>query len=170
MFWTQIRQALVIYYIEYFIFILFAFSFFVFCGDYAGEGVLCFFVYIYASAYAYACAYTYAYVYVYTYTHAFAFAFAFAFAYVFLFLFRFRFWFQFFILICRCREFLFHTGKRLFGSRLICQGEARSSGFVFFYPHFPSSVRRGAASDRVVYRKHGYSAQPGGRTLFHDHL
>lgn len=42
--------------------------------------------------------------------------------------------------------------------------------FYVFYPHFPSSVRRGAASDRVVYRKRGYSAQSGGRTLFHDHL
>ena len=60
--------------------------------------------------------------------------------------------------------------KEVVRSRLICQGEARSSGFVFFYPYFPSSVRRGAASDRVVYRKHGYSAQSGGRTLFHDHL
>lgn len=145
-------------YLLYWMFYIYTFCFLFFCGGYAGEGVLCFFVYVYASAYAYV------YVYVYTYTHAFAFA------YVFLFLFRFRFWFRFFILICRCWEFLFHTGKRLFGSRLICQGEARSSGFVFFYPYFPSSVRRGAASDRVVYRKHGYSAQSGGRTLFHDHL
>ena len=49
-------------------------------------------------------------------------------------------------------------------------GRGAEQRFCVFYPHFPSSVRRGAASDRVVYRKHGYSAQSGGRTLFHDHL
>ena len=49
-------------------------------------------------------------------------------------------------------------------------GRGTEQRFCVFYPHFPSSVRRGAASDRVVYRKHGYSAQSGGRTLFHDHL
>lgn len=49
-------------------------------------------------------------------------------------------------------------------------GRGAEQRFCVFYPHFPSSVRRGAASDRVVYRKHGYSAQLGGRTLFHDHL
>lgn len=49
-------------------------------------------------------------------------------------------------------------------------GRGAEQRFCVFYPHFPSSVRRGAASDRVVYRKHGYSARSGGRTLFHDHL
>lgn len=49
-------------------------------------------------------------------------------------------------------------------------GRGAEQRFCVFYPYFPSSVRRGAASDRVVYRKHGYSAQSGGRTLFHDHL
>lgn len=49
-------------------------------------------------------------------------------------------------------------------------GRGTKPRFYVFYPHFPSSVRRGAASDRIVYRKHGYSAQSGGRTLFHDHL
>ena len=49
-------------------------------------------------------------------------------------------------------------------------GRGAEQRFCVFYPHFPSLVRRGAASDRVVYRKHGYSAQSGGRTLFHDHL
>ena len=49
-------------------------------------------------------------------------------------------------------------------------GRGAEQRFCVFYPHFPSSVRRGAASDRIVYRKHGYSAQSGGRTLFHDHL
>lgn len=52
-----------------------------------------------------------------------------------------------FILICRCREFFF-AGKRLFGSRLICQGEARSSGFVFFTRIFRH--RSGAAQRPTV--------------------
>ena len=38
-------------------------------------------------------------------------------------------------------------------------GRGTEQRFCVFYLHFPSSVRRGAASDRVVYRKHGYSAQ-----------
>lgn len=38
-------------------------------------------------------------------------------------------------------------------------GRGTEQRFCVFYPHFPSSVRRGAASDRVVCRKHGYSAQ-----------
>lgn len=49
-------------------------------------------------------------------------------------------------------------------------GRGTEQRFCVFYLHFPSSVRRGAASDRVAYRKHGYSAQSSGRTLFHDHL
>ena len=53
-----------------------------------------------------------------------------------------------FILFCRCREFLFHTGERPFGSRLICQGEARSSGFVFFTRIFRH--RSGAAQRPTV--------------------
>lgn len=38
-------------------------------------------------------------------------------------------------------------------------GRGTEPRFCVFYTHFPSSVRRGAASDRVVYRKHGYSVQ-----------
>ena len=138
-------------------FYIYIFCFLFFCVGYAGEGVLCLCLCLYLCLYP-------------------CFCFSFSFSFSFCLCFSLSVSVSALVLISVCYFYL--SLSRVFVSyrREVVRFPVDLSGrdteqrFYVFYPHFPSSVRRGAASDRVVYRKHGYSAQSGGRTLFHDRL